>query len=45
VEYAWFQERGIGPAPGDPAIQEEAVGRPPRRFEDWVRETAAGWKA
>lgn len=39
--YAHVQARGIPPEPGDAEALERVLGHPPRRYEDWVRESAA----
>jgi len=43
--YAFFQDKGFGGTPEDVARQTKLIGHPPRRFEDYARETAASWKA
>ncbi|MDQ5857005.1 MAG: NmrA family NAD(P)-binding protein [Acidobacteriota bacterium] len=42
--YAFFQDKGFRGTPEDVARQTKLVGHPPRRFEDFARETAAAWK-
>lgn len=43
--YSFFQENGFGGKPEDVARQTKLLNHPPRRFEDFARETAAAWKA
>lgn len=43
--YAFFQEKGFRGTPEDVARETKLIGHPPRRFEDFARETAAMWKA
>ena len=43
--YAFFQDKGFGGTAEDVARQTKLIGHPPRRFEDYARETAASWKA
>lgn len=43
--YQFFQEMGFKATPGDVERQTKLLGHPPRRFEDYVRETALAWKA
>jgi uncharacterized protein YbjT (DUF2867 family) len=43
--YAFFQERGLAIAADELAALERLIGHPPRRFADFARETAAGWRA
>ena len=43
--YAFFQDRGFRATADDLARQTKLLGHPPRRFEDFARETAAVWKA
>ena len=43
--YQFFQETGFKATPGDIERQTKLLGHPPRRFEDYVRETALAWKA
>lgn len=43
--YQFFQETGFKATPGDVERQTKLLGHPPRRFEDYVRETALAWKA
>jgi uncharacterized protein YbjT (DUF2867 family) len=43
--YEFFQEKGLRAAPGDIERLTRLLGHPPRRFEDYARETAAAWKA
>lgn len=42
--YAFFQERGLKATDDDVARLTELLGRPPRRFEDFARETAQQWQ-
>lgn len=42
--YAFFQEKGFHGTAEDVARQTKLLGHPPRRFEDFARETAAAWK-
>jgi len=43
--YQFFQEKGLRATPADVERQTKLLGHPPRRFEDYARETAAEWKA
>jgi uncharacterized protein YbjT (DUF2867 family) len=43
--YQFFQEKGLRATPADVERQTKLLGHPPRRFEDYARETAAAWKA
>jgi uncharacterized protein YbjT (DUF2867 family) len=43
--YQFFQETGFKATPGDVERQTKLLGHAPRRFEDYVRETALAWKA
>ena len=43
--YQFFQERGLKATDEALARVERLIGRPPRRFEDFVAETAAAWKS
>ena len=43
--YAFFQDKGFSGSAEDVARQTKLIGHPPRRFEDYARETAAAWKA
>lgn len=43
--YAFFQDRGFRATADDLARQAKLLGHPPRRYEDYVRETAAVWSA
>ncbi len=43
--YQFFQEKGLRAAPADVERETKLLGHPPRRFEDYARETAAAWKA
>lgn len=43
--YQFFQEKGFQATPQDIERQTKLLGHPPRKFEDYVRETAAAWKA
>jgi len=45
VMYAFFQRHGLRANANDLARQTGLLGHPPRRFEDFARETAAAWKA
>jgi uncharacterized protein YbjT (DUF2867 family) len=38
-----FQERGFAPAPADVAALTTLIGHAPRRYEDFVHETAIAW--
>jgi hypothetical protein len=38
-----YQERGFAPAAADVAAVTTLIGHAPRRYEDFVRETAAAW--
>jgi uncharacterized protein YbjT (DUF2867 family) len=42
--YAFFQERGLKATDDDVARLTDLLGRPPRRFEDFARETAQQWQ-
>jgi uncharacterized protein YbjT (DUF2867 family) len=42
--YQFFQEKGLRATPADVDRQTKLLGHPPRRFEDYARETAAAWK-
>jgi uncharacterized protein YbjT (DUF2867 family) len=44
IMYAYFQQHGFRPGPEDLAHQAKGVGHAPRSFDDYARETAAGWK-
>lgn len=41
--YAFYQEHGLPASPEDLEATREILGREPRSFDAWVRETAAGW--
>jgi uncharacterized protein YbjT (DUF2867 family) len=43
IMYAFFQREGLRASTEDLARQALVLGHPPRRFEDFCRETAAGW--
>jgi uncharacterized protein YbjT (DUF2867 family) len=43
--YRFFQENGFTATREDIERQTRLLGHPPRRFEDYARETAAAWKA
>jgi len=43
IMWAHFLERGLLATPEDLALQARVLGREPRRFEDFVRETIAAW--
>lgn len=43
--YGFFQAKGLAASEADLAAQERLLGRPPRRFEDYVQERAAAWTA
>jgi uncharacterized protein YbjT (DUF2867 family) len=42
--YAMFQATGLKASDAQQKETGTVVGAPPRRFEDWVRETTASWK-
>lgn len=42
--YAFFQERGLKATDADIERMTDLLGRPPRRFEDFARETAQQWQ-
>ena len=42
--YAYFQEHGFQASPEDVERLTKILGRPPRRYEDFVAETARAWK-
>lgn len=44
IMYDYFQKNGFRPTAGDLEHEAKAVGHPPRRFDDFARETAASWK-
>ncbi len=44
VMYAFFQEHGLPASEDDLQATRQLLGREPRSFDDWVRETAAAWK-
>jgi uncharacterized protein YbjT (DUF2867 family) len=44
IMYEYFQKNGFQPAAEDMEHQAEAVGHPPRSFDDFAKETAASWK-
>jgi uncharacterized protein YbjT (DUF2867 family) len=44
IMYAFFQREGLRASAEDLARQALVLAHPPRRFEDFVRETAAAWK-
>ena len=41
--YAFYQQHGLSASPEDLEATREILGREPRSFAEWVRETAAGW--
>jgi uncharacterized protein YbjT (DUF2867 family) len=43
--YAHFQRQGLLAAPGAVERLTRVLGHPPRQYEDFVRETAAAWRA
>ena len=43
--YAFFQKHGLKATPADIDRQTRLLGHPPRRFEDFAKETAAAWTA
>jgi uncharacterized protein YbjT (DUF2867 family) len=43
IMYAFFQRKGLRASAEDLARQALVLPHPPRRFEDFCRETAAGW--
>jgi len=45
IMYAFFQEKGLRASDADLREQARILPHPPRRFEDFVRETAAAWRA
>lgn len=45
IMYAFFQRHGLRANANDLARQLQLLSHPPRRFEDFVKETAAAWKA
>jgi uncharacterized protein YbjT (DUF2867 family) len=45
VMYGAFQERGLAASDADRAATVRVLGQPPRRFEDFARETALHWTA
>lgn len=45
VMYQFFQEYGFAPSAEDLARQRELLPRPPRSFDAFASETAAGWKS
>lgn len=44
IMYEYFQKNGFQPTAGEVEHQAKGVGHPPRRYEDFVKETAASWK-
>ena len=38
-----YQDRGFAPSNADVATLTSVIGHAPRRYEDFVRETAAEW--
>ncbi len=42
--YKLFQEEGLKASPSDLMQTERAVGRPPKRFADFVKATVSAWK-
>jgi uncharacterized protein YbjT (DUF2867 family) len=45
IMYAMFQAKGLKATPAQLAETRAIVGREPRRFSDYVRESVAAWKA
>ena len=45
IMYAHFQKEGLVASQEDLAQQAKILGRPPRSFESYVKETAVGWSA
>jgi uncharacterized protein YbjT (DUF2867 family) len=45
IMFDYFQKRGLKATPIEMREMEEALGRPPRHFEDFVRETTEDWKS
>ena len=45
IMYGAFQAKGLVATPAQLAETRAILGREPRRFSDFVRETVAGWKA
>jgi uncharacterized protein YbjT (DUF2867 family) len=45
IMYDYFQKHGLPAAGEEFALQDKVLQHAPRRFEDFVRETAAAWKA
>ena len=45
IMYAHFQKQGLVATEEDLARQSKILGRPPRSFESYVKETAVGWTA
>lgn len=43
--YRWFQEHSLKAAPGEREATEKLIGHPMRRFDAFVKETAAQWQA
>jgi len=41
--YAFFQQNGLAASEADLRATQGVLGRAPRSFDDWVRETAADW--
>ena len=44
VMYRFFQEKGLRASASDLAQQARVLKHPPRRFEDFVKETSAAWR-
>ncbi len=44
VMYGFFQEKGLRASAADLAQQARVLKHPPRRFEDFVKETSAAWR-
>ena len=42
--YEFFQNKGLKATPDDITTQTKLLGHPPRSYEAYVKETAAGWK-
>ena len=45
IMYAHFQKQGLAASEEDLAQQSKILGRPPRSFASYVKETAVGWTA
>jgi len=44
IMYRFFQQQGLAATTDELARQNELMGHPPRRFEDWAAETAKKWR-